>query len=199
MSGVAPDGSHLYPALPYTAYAHMRADDVRDLMAYLRTLPPVRGRTPAHELSFPFTIRRLVGFWKLLFLDRSPITRDAGRSDAWNRGHYLVEALGHCAECHSSRNVLGAVSQKTRFAGGPDQEEVGFVPNITPARLGDWSEHDIADTLRTGFTPHGRRIGSPMADVVSNMAMLPESDRYAIAAYVKRCRHGPRIPGSPRR
>ena len=79
----------------------------------------------------------------------------------------------------------GAVREKTRFAGGPDPEGVGFVPNITPARIGHWSEQDIAETLRTGFTPHERRIGSSMADVVANMAMLPESDRDAIAAYVK--------------
>jgi mono/diheme cytochrome c family protein len=104
---VSPSGQHLYPALPYTSYAHMRVEDVKDLMAYLRTLPAVPGRTPRHELPFPFTIRRLVGFWKFLYLDRTPIRPDPARDAAWNRGRYLVEAVGHCAECHSARNMLG--------------------------------------------------------------------------------------------
>ena len=185
LSGVSPARTHYYPAFPYTAFAHMRVEDVRDLMAYLRTLPPVRGRAPPHELMFPLTVRRTVGFWKLLYLDRTPIAADRTRDDAWNRGHYLVEALGHCAECHSTRNALGAVKSRTRFAGGPDAGNVGFVPNITPARIGGWSAQDIADMLRTGVTPQLRVVGSSMADVVRNTAALPPQDRDAIAAYIK--------------
>jgi mono/diheme cytochrome c family protein len=162
----------------------MRIDDVRDLMAYLRTLPPVRGRAPPHELPFPFTIRRLVGFWKLLYLDRSPIATDAARGESWNRGHYLVEALGHCAECHSSRNVIGGIEPWTRFAGGPDQENVGFVPNITPGGIGDWSPQDLERALSQGQTP-SRTIGSTMADVVTDLAALPDDDRAAIVTYLR--------------
>jgi mono/diheme cytochrome c family protein len=184
LSGVAPNGAHLYPALPYPSYVHMTVDDVRDLMAYLRTLPPVAGRAPPHELSFPFTVRRLVGFWKFLFLDeRKPFP--ASPDDPLVRGHYLVEALGHCAECHSSRNLAGAIRPSTRLAGGVDPEGTGFVPNITPARLGNWTRDDIVELLTTGRTPQGNRVGSTMADVVTNTAMLPESDRRAIAAYLK--------------
>ena len=76
MTGVSPEGRHYYPALPYTSYGHMRMEDVRDLMAYLRTLPPVQNTPPPHELHFPATIRRFIGFWKLLYLDRSPIEDD---------------------------------------------------------------------------------------------------------------------------
>jgi mono/diheme cytochrome c family protein len=184
MSGVSPVGMHYYPALPYTSYAHMRVEDVKDLMAYLRTLPSVQGRTPPHDLPFPLTIRRLVGFWKLLFFDRRPIQPDPSRDAAWNRGRYLVEALGHCAECHSARNELGAIKQSSRFAGGQDQEGVGFVPNITPAGIGHWSRRDIVEALSTGHTPELRRIGSSMADVISNLAALPQSDREAIATYL---------------
>ena len=184
LSGVSPRGTHYYPALPYTSYAHMRPGDVADLMAYVRTLPPARGRAPPHDLPFPFTIRRLVGLWKLLYLDRSPIPTDPARDPAWNRGHYLVEALSHCGECHSARNVAGAVKQSSKFAGGQDQEGVGFVPNITPDGIGDWSRDDMVELLTSGRTKMLRNAGSSMAEVVVNMAALPAADREAIAAYV---------------
>jgi mono/diheme cytochrome c family protein len=185
MSGVSPLGQHYYPALPYVGYAHMTIDDVRDLMAYLRTLQPVRDKPPPHELPFPMTIRRLVGFWKFLYLDRSPIKSDPTRDADWNRGQYLVEALGHCAECHSSRNMAGGIKPRTRYAGGPDQENVGFVPNITPAGIGHWSRDDLEHALTTGVTPGERVLGSTMADIVTDIAGLPKSDELAIAAYIK--------------
>lgn len=184
MAGVSPDHKHYFPALPYTSYAHMRVEDVRDLMAWLRTLPPVRGRTPPHDLSFPLNVRRMIGFWKLLFFDRSPIQPDASRDAEWNRGRYLVEAVTHCAECHSARNQLGAIKESSRLAGGQDQEGVGYVPNITPAGIGHWSRQDIVNALTTGRTPELRQLGSTMAEVVINTARLPISDREAIAAYL---------------
>jgi mono/diheme cytochrome c family protein len=196
MSGVAPSGQHLYPALPYTSYVHMRADDVRDLMAFLRTLQPVSSRPPPHELPFPFTIRRAIGLWKLLFFDRTPIEPDPSHDAAWNRGQYLVEALGHCAECHSSRNIFNAIRPATRLAGGPDQGGVGYIPNITPDRLGWWSASDVAGMLTTGYTPDLRFVGSSMADVVTNTASLPQSDRDAIAIYVKALPPRPTPPPS---
>ncbi len=185
LSGVAPSGQHLYPALPYTSYVHMTVDDIRDLMAYLRTLPAVHSRPPPHELPFPFTIRRGIGLWKLLFFDRRPLPPDPSHDALWNRGRYLVEALGHCAECHSSRNVFGAIRPETRLAGGPDQEGAGYIPNLTPDHLGRWSNQDLVDLLTTGYTPDLRFVGSSMADVVTDTAMLPEADREAIAAYIK--------------
>jgi mono/diheme cytochrome c family protein len=185
LSGVSPDGSHYYPAFPYSSYAKMQVSDISDLMAYLRTLPAVSGKPPPHNLSVPFRVRRLVGIWKLLFFDRKPIVSDPERDAAWNRGQYLAEAVAHCAECHSSRNALGAIKPDTRFAGGQDPEGVGYIPNITPWRIGSWSEADIAEVLKTGSTPNHGRIGSSMTEVVTNTAMLPQSDRNAIAAYVK--------------
>ncbi|HVX75521.1 MAG TPA: cytochrome c [Bradyrhizobium sp.] len=185
LRGVSPDGSHYYPVFPYSSFAHMNAGDVVDLMAYLRTLPPVKGRAPSHEINPIFRIRRFVGFWKVLYFNPAPIEPDPRQDPKWNRGRYLVESLGHCAECHATRNLFGAIESKTRFAGGPDLEGSGFYPNITPTRLSGWSEQDIAEMLKTGNTPDHGRVGSSMSDVVINTAMLPDSDRAAIAAYIK--------------
>jgi mono/diheme cytochrome c family protein len=193
MSGVSPDGRHYYPALPYTSYTHMRVEDVCDVMAYLRTLPPVQGRAPRHDLPFPFTIRRLVGFWKLLYFDRSPINADPAHDPAWNRGHYIVEAMAHCAECHSPRNLANAIKESSRFAGGYDQGGAGYVPNITPAGIGGWSRDEVVKVLTDGHTPASRQVGSSMADVVTDTAALPLPDREAIATYILAlpARHSP--------
>jgi mono/diheme cytochrome c family protein len=112
LSGVSPTGSHYYPSFPYSSYAKMNPSDVSDLMAYLRTLPAVAGKPPSHDLALPFQIRRFVGFWKFLYLDRRPIVSDPNRGEAWNRGQYLTEAVAHCAECHSSRDIFGAIKPK---------------------------------------------------------------------------------------
>jgi mono/diheme cytochrome c family protein len=198
LRGVSPEGAHYYPAFPYTTYAHAKIDDIRDLMAYLRTLAPVEGKAKAHDISFPFNIRRGLGLWKQLFLDTTPIKDDAARSPEWNRGQYLVEALGHCAECHSSRNPIGGVVAVERFAGGPDLEGRGWVPNITPSPKGlaSWSKGDISELLSTGFTPDYDSVGSSMADVVRNTGALPKSDRDAMAEYLKSLppRDGPARP-----
>ena len=185
LSGVSPTGAHYYPSFPYPSYAKMKIGDVRDLMAYLRTLPAVTGKAPPHDLALPFRIRRVVGFWKILYFDRKPVVADPNHDGSWNRGQYLAEAVAHCAECHSSRNLFGAIKPETRFAGGMDPEGVGYYPNITPMRIRDWSEGDIAEMLRTGNTPNHGRVGSSMTDVVKNTAMLPQSDRDAIASYIK--------------
>jgi mono/diheme cytochrome c family protein len=184
MSGVSPDGRHYYPALPYTSYVRMSVQDVKDLMAYLRTLPPVPGTTPPHELPFPFNIRRLIGGWKLLFFDRAPLPPAPGRDAEWHRGRYLVEVVGHCAECHSARDLFGAIKPESRLAGGIDQEQVGYDPNITPAAIGHWSEDQILQAVTTGRTPERRQLGSSMEDVVENIAGLPPADQRAIAAYL---------------
>ncbi len=108
-------------------------------------------------MPFPFNIRRNVGIWKLLFMDDKLSVPDQSRSPQWNRGAYLVNALGHCAECHSPRNVLGGIIAAQRFAGGPDPEGKGFVPNITQKGLGDWSEKDIDYFLETGIDARWRQ------------------------------------------
>lgn len=186
-TGVSPAGQHYYPAFPYTSYRLMPPKALADLFAYIRTLSPVEGKAPEHELPFPFNIRRVVGGWKLLFFDGAPFKADASKSEEWNRGAYLVNGPGHCAECHSSRNPLGAIVQAMRFAGGPDPEGKGWVPNITQAEsgLGKWSKSEIAELLKTGFTPSFDSVGGSMAAVVRNMAQLTDADRLAMAEYLK--------------
>jgi mono/diheme cytochrome c family protein len=185
LRGTSPSGEHLYPSFPYGSDAHMRIDDVRDLFAYMRTLPPVESDVPDHALRFPFNIRRGVGLWKLLFFHDQPFTPDPSRSEAWNRGAYLVNGPAHCAECHSPRNFLGGIVESQRFAGGPNPEGRGWIPNITPKGIGDWSDKDIAYMLETGQSPDGDSLGSSMAAVVRNTAQLSADDRMAIATYVK--------------
>jgi len=184
--GTSPDGSHYYPAFPYTSYQHMRLEDVRDLFAYLKTLPAVEGTSHDHDLPFYLKLRRLLGGWKFLFLDGQPFKPDPAKPEEWNRGAYLVNGPGHCAECHSPRNLLGAIIARQRFAGGPDPEGGdGWVPNITPAGIGDYLQRDIERILETGDMPNGDSVGGAMAAVVSEISKLSAEDRAAIAAYVK--------------
>ena len=185
MRGTSPMGEHYFPVFPYPSYQNMRLADVRDLFAYLKTLPPVAGRARDHEVAFPFGIRRLVGGWKLAFLGREVFRPDPARPAAWQRGAYLVNGPGHCAECHSPRNVLGGIIASQRFAGGPEPEGDGWVPNITQKGIGSWSEKDIAYLLETGDTPDGDSVGASMAPVVKNTSRLSAQDRAAIATYVK--------------
>jgi mono/diheme cytochrome c family protein len=184
--GTSPAGRHYYPAFPYTSYQRMKQDDVRDLFAYLRTLPAVQGKARDHDLPLPFRIRRVLGLWKFLFLDDRQFEPDAGKPREWNRGAYLVNGPGHCAECHSPRNRLGGIIASGRFTGGPDPEgSGGSIPNITPAGIGDFSQADIERVLESGELPDGDSVGGAMRAVVRNTSQLPAADRSAIAAYLK--------------
>ncbi|MGJ5135804.1 c-type cytochrome [Bradyrhizobium oligotrophicum] len=193
--GVSPDGSHYYPAFPYPSYAAAKIDDVRDLFAYMKTLPPVAGASRAHDMPFPFNIRRTVGVWKLLFFDDKPFAANASRPAEWNRGAYLVNTFGHCAECHSPRNALGGIVSAQRLAGGPDPEGQGFVPNITQKGLADWSESDISYFLETGQLPDGDSAGGSMARVIRNTSQLTPENRKAMAVYLKSL---PPVEGPPK-
>jgi len=185
VKGTSPAGEHLYPAFPYPSYQHMSFDDLRDLFAYLKTLPPVTGKVRDHDLPFPFNIRRQLGGWKLLFLDGRPFKPDPSQSAQWNRGAYLVNGPAHCAECHSPRNILGGIVSGKRFAGGPSPDGQGGVPNITQQKLKDWTVKDIVDTLTTGMTPDSDFVGGAMVEVVRNTSQLTPADREAIAVYIK--------------
>jgi mono/diheme cytochrome c family protein len=183
--GTSRDGQHYYPAFPYTSYQRMRLDDLRDLFAYLKTLPPVSGKVRDHDMAFPFGFRRGLGLWKLLYVDGERFKPDPAKSAALNRGAYLVEGPGHCAECHSPRNLIGGIIAAQRFAGGPNPEGKGWIPNITPKGIGEWSEKDIAYLLESGQTLDGDAVGGSMAEVVRNTEQLAAEDRTAIAAYIK--------------
>ncbi len=182
--GTSPEGRHYYPAFPYAAYARVTPQDIADLHAYLTTLPAAATPDLAHELGFPFTLRRGLGLWKALYLkDGWQVTGDMDEVAA--RGRYLAEALGHCAECHTPRDALGGLDRDRWMAGAPNPSGQGTIPNITPAKL-DWSEADLIAYFTSGFTPDYDTAGGSMADVVSSLAQLPEADRAALAAYVRR-------------
>jgi mono/diheme cytochrome c family protein len=147
-------------------------------------------------LPFPFNIRRNVGIWKLLFMDARLFVPDQSRPTQWNRGAYLVNSFGHCAECHSPRNLLGGIKSSQRFTGGPDPDGGdGWVANITRKGIGDWSEKDIAYFLETGLAPDGDSAGGAMVRVIKNTSQLSPQDRDAIADYVKSL---PPVEGPPR-
>jgi mono/diheme cytochrome c family protein len=201
--GTSPWGKNLFPAFPYTSYQNMALADMRDLFAYLKTLPPLTGRVRRHDLMFPFNLRRLVGVWKFLFLRDATFAPDPSQSAQWNRGAYLVNGPGHCAECHSPRNFLGAIVENQRFAGGPSPDGKSFVPNITPVGLQHWSkddiawsQSDIATFLESGMDPSGDYAGDVMAEVIRNISLLDTADRAAIAAYIVSLppRQGPKPP-----
>jgi len=184
--GTSPEGYHYFPAFPYTSFQHMTFGDLRDLFAYLKTLPPVQGRVRDHDLPFPFNIRRTLGIWKLLFLGGKPFEPNASNTAQWDRGAYLVNGPGHCAECHSPRNAFGAIITELRFTGGSRPDGKGRVPNITQFKLlKNWSEADIAKMLKSGVTPHGDEIRGVMADVVGNTSQLSAEDLMAMATYIK--------------
>ena len=200
LKGVSPSGEHFYPAFPYASYARMKPADIADLYAFMKTLPAVAGKAPDHRLSFPFSIRRGIGLWKLLYLSPEPvIALPDGAPDKVLAGRYLVEGPGHCGECHTPRDFAGGIEKGEWLAGAVAAEGSGVVPNITPdgKSIKDWSEADIANYLETGFTPDFDSVGGSMVEVQRNMAQLTPDDRAAIAAYLKAV--PPRPNGYPAR
>jgi mono/diheme cytochrome c family protein len=185
VKGTSPAGEHYFPVFPYGSYQNMTLADVRDLFAFLKTLPAVADKTRDHAVPFPFNVRRALGGWKFLFLAGERFEPDPSQPAQSTRGAYLVNGPGHCVECHSPRNPLGGITAGQRFAGGPDPEGEGWVPNITQKGLADWSAKDIAYMLETGDTPDGDSVGGSMVQVVKNTAQLAPEDRAAIAAYIK--------------
>ncbi|MGL4310007.1 MAG: c-type cytochrome [Paracoccaceae bacterium] len=182
--GVSPEGQHYYPAFPYTSYAKAELQDIADLKAFMDTLPADATPSLAHEVGFPFNIRRSLGGWKFLFFKTDWVI-DGELTEAETRGRYLAETLGHCGECHTPRNFLGGSDTARWLAGGPDPSGKGSFPNITPGKL-DWTEGDLVQYFTTGFTPEFDSVGGHMAFVVDNLSKLPESDREALAAYLKK-------------
>lgn len=187
LRGVSPEGRHYYPAFPYASYARMDPAHVSDLWAFMRTLPAVEGVAPDHHLAFPFNLRRGIGLWKRAFLSDEPVLAVSEADPLLLRGRYLVEGPGHCAECHTPRNLAGGLDTDRWMAGGPNPDGEGRIPNITGGEggVGGWSAGDIAYYLETGFTPDFDTVGGSMAAVQRNIAMLASADRDAIAAYLK--------------
>ncbi|WP_071675016.1 cytochrome c [Nioella nitratireducens] len=184
MRGVSPDGRHYYPVFPYGTYAHAGISDMQDLWAFLQTLPADATPSRPHDVGFPFSVRRGLGLWKRAFLNEDWVVDGSDLSPQVMRGRYLVEALGHCAECHTPRNALGGLERANWLAGAPNPTGEGRIPGISPAHL-NWTEADIAAYLGDGFTPDFDSAGGEMAEVITNISQLPDADRAAIAAYLR--------------
>jgi mono/diheme cytochrome c family protein len=183
--GERPDGAHYFPAFPYPSFTKITDADARDLWAYLRTLPPSDRANRAHELRFPFGWRFLVGFWKFLYFEPGAMAADPSRSAALNHGAYLVNALGHCGECHTPRNWLGGPDRSRAFGGAKLAGDDG-APNITPARLKKWSDAELKDFLAFGLTPDGDVVGATMGEVIRNTTgKLRPEDLAAVIAYLR--------------
>jgi mono/diheme cytochrome c family protein len=185
--GERPDGAHYFPAFPYPSFTKISDSDLRDLWTFLRALAPSARANQAHDLRFPFGWRPLVAAWKWLFFTPGPFASDNRRTPPVNRGAYLVEALGHCGECHTPRNFLGGPNRDRFLTGskkGPDGK--GGAPNLTPTRLKKWDDAELKDFLTTGLTPDGDVASETMGEVVRNTTgQLTPDDLTALIAYLR--------------
>ena len=183
-SGVNRDGQHLYPTFPYDHFTNVTDEDDQALYAYLMTREPVRAPARDNQLRFPLDQRFVIAGWKLLFLHRGTYRPDSSQSTEWNRGAYLVEGLAHCGSCHTPRNALGAERPDARFAGGDaDNWDAYAINSQSPAPV-PWDAQALFIYLRQGWqSDHGTARG-PMAEVVSNLSQVKESDVHAIATYM---------------
>jgi mono/diheme cytochrome c family protein len=183
-SGVSRDGRHLYPTFPYDHFTNVSDADDRALYAFLMTRQPIHASPPKNELSFPFNYRPLIAGWKLLYLRSADVRTDATKSAEWNRGAYLVEGLAHCGACHTPRNALGAERVNAQFAGGEVDNWHAYALNDASHAPVRWDADALYAYLRHGWhSDHGTARG-PMAEVVSNLASVADSDVRAIAIYV---------------
>ncbi|MGQ7794469.1 cytochrome c [Faunimonas sp. B44] len=181
--GVDREGRHLYPAFPYDHYTRVTDDDVGALYAYLMTRRPVTAEAPANDLPFPYNIRPLLAGWKLVYLDEGAFRPDPNRSEAWNRGAYLAEGLGHCGSCHTPRNRFGALEAERHWAGGEAEGWTAYpIDETSPAPV-PWDPESLAFYLRNGWHAHHGVSRGPMAEVTGNLRALPDEDIEAIAIY----------------
>ena len=183
--GRRPDGANLFPAFPYPSFTKIADSDLRDLWAYLRTLPQSSQASRPHDLWLFFGWRFLVTFWKWLYFTPGPFANIPGVTEAVNRGAYLVQALGHCGECHTPRNFLGGAKKGRFLAGGkgPDGKDV---PNLTPTQLKKLGDGELKDFLVTGVTADGDVPAEAMAEVIRNTtSQLAPQDLAAQIAYLR--------------
>ena len=185
--GLSPGGLHYFPVFPYTAFTGMSDGDVRDLKAYIDSQPAVRQTNKPHDVTPPFGWRFLMAPWKWLFFESRRFTPEPQQSEAWNRGAYLATALSHCGECHTPRNLFGALDEALWFAGTRDGPEGELAPNITPhgaTGIGSWSAGDLVQLLKTGLKPDFDNVQGLMEEAVEHSYKhLSDDDLRAIADY----------------
>lgn len=193
--GRRPDGAHYFPAFPYPTYTRIADSDLRDLWAYLNSLPPSPRASQAHDLKFPFGFRFLLWGWKLLYFTPGAMAAPAASAPPAARGAYLVQALSHCGECHTPRNLLGGPDGSRFLAGGkgPDGKNV---PNLTPTKLKKWSDGELRDFLTTGITADGDVTAESMGEVVTHItSKISAADLDAIIAFLRTL---PALPDAPK-
>jgi mono/diheme cytochrome c family protein len=185
--GIRRDGARLYPAMPYTSYSYMTDDDALAIKAYLFSLPPVHEPVPANTLAFPFDQRWGMIFWSALFNRDTRFAPDTSKSPEWNRGAYLAEAMAHCGECHTPRNLAFALDNRKKFAGAVAAGWRAY--NITSDKatgVGGWSDADLASYLASGHANgHGTASG-PMGEAVDrSFSQMTADDIKSMVAYVR--------------
>jgi len=183
--GERPDGSNHFPAFPYPSFTKISDADLHDLWAYLRTLPPSGKPSQQHDLHFPFGLRFAVSVWKWLFFSPGVFTPSPQASATINRGAYLVQALGHCGECHTPRNFMGGPKSGRALAGGKTPEGKK-VANLTPTGLKKWNDVELKEFLLSGLSPDGDVAAASMGEVVTNTtSKLTPPDLGAVIAYLR--------------
>ena len=186
--GVRPDGANYFPVFPYPSFTGITDGDALAIKAYLFSVPPVRQQNRAHDIGFPFSWRFLQTGWKLLFFTPGPFQPVPERRTPYNRGAYLATALAHCGECHTPRNILGAMRSSLRLAGTPDGPDGQLVPNITPdpgTGIGKWERGDVVELLKTGTTPEQSKVKGAMRETIQDgLKYLSDADLEAIADYL---------------
>ena len=191
--GVGPNAKKLYPAMPFASYTYMTDADAAAIKAYLFSLPAVHAPAEQNSLAFPFNQRPLMGIWAMFFNPDKRFEVRSERTAQWNRGAYLVEALGHCGECHTPRNLGFALNQRKKFAGALQAGWRAY--NITSdsrSGVGDWSEEDLAHYLSAGHADGRGTATGPMGEAVENsLQYLTPGDIAAMVAYVRS------VPGMP--
>ena len=184
--GVAPGGKFIYPTMSFTSYTKMTRQDVLDIKTYLFSLKPVVAQRDVNQLTFPFNVRLSLLGWRIMFFQAGSYQTDTTRSATWNRGAYLVQGPGHCGECHSPRNALGAMLLGRSLAGGIVDNY--YAPNISAdpaAGIGARTVDQVRQFLRTGAEPHLGVAFGPMAEVVHySMRYMTDADLTAIATYL---------------
>jgi len=184
--GKGKHGENLYPAMPYTSYTLLTDEDVQLIKDYLFSLPPVRRRDQKDDMIFPFNVREGLSAWKLVDFDNRRFQPDDKKDDKWNRGAYLVEALGHCGECHTPRDITMGMKSSERYAGAMLEGWHAFnISSDKAAGIGDWSQDNIVDYLRSGHAGGKGQAAGPMAEVIENSTRyLTDADLQAMAYYI---------------
>jgi mono/diheme cytochrome c family protein len=185
--GVRRDGARLYPAMPYTSYTYVSDEDALAIKAYLFSLPPVRAVAPANTLAFPFNQRWAMVFWSAVFNPDTRFEPDSSKSPQWNRGAYLTEALAHCGECHTPRNLAFALNNRRKFAGAVTAGWRAFnISSDKATGVGGWRDDDLISYLSTGHAAgHGTASG-PMGEAVDHsFSQFASEDIRAIVIYMR--------------